>query len=212
VALVYFLGPDAEAATETFNFKKFLFALVIIIANITYRRIVMEYRFPPVAIPSPVPAPTQQLHLAQHQPALQHGTAAAAPTSQPPVQFHPAHQQLSQPPQQLDSAAGVAQQHQMQQHAQQHPSTSNLISFDDTPGHHATVQLPSDQVMQDLIPDRPELGLLYKQCKQSRAASKSVGTTSFGTEQGFIFDEPAGEKIGNLDCPGDHEVLRGQAQ
>jgi hypothetical protein len=72
----------------------------------------------------------------------------------------------------------------------------------------ASTPVPAnDQVMQELEPNRPDLGLLYNQCKQSRAALKCVSTTAFGSDQGFTFDEPAGVKIGNLDCPGDNSLM-----
>jgi hypothetical protein len=87
----------------------------------------------------------------------------------------------------------------------------NLINLDldsNNNAHVANTSVPTnDQVMQDLEFSRPDLGLMYNQCKQSRAASKCVSTTAFGSDQGFTFDELAGIKIGNLDCPGDGEVL-----
>jgi hypothetical protein len=91
------------------------------------------------------------------------------------------------------------------------PPSMDLINFGPPSGSTTAQPAASDnndQVMLDAAPPRPDLGLVYKQCKTARAAANTVYTTRFGPDQGFTCDEPAAEKIGNLDCPGDSEVKK----
>jgi hypothetical protein len=87
-------------------------------------------------------------------------------------------------------------QQQPPQHLAQPASQNNIFS---------NLQ---NQVMDTNIENKLDLGHMYKQCKIAKARSQTVITTNFASEQGFTVDEPQKDRIGNLDCPADTDVLK----